>query len=418
MKLNFDGAMRKALALTSRQNLVEATKVIQHALSGGVGGPKTPPAPRDKAAPPSLPPPFRSALPSRPKEAAAAMPQKQAAAPKRQNDSAAPKPPAQGARKAPPIGEVLNLLHKGVVPLRNPGFKPHPRRTPEPPVPQGAQFLSRTYSGAPGSRDYKLFVPSDAKSRADGRGLPLILMLHGCAQNPDDFALGTRMNELAEKRGCLVVYPQQPTSANNLACWNWFNLKDQARDSGEPAILVALTREVMAEFDVDEDRVFVAGLSAGGAMAAILAATYPDVFDAAGIHSGLPYGAAADVGTAFNAMRNGAGGEPALPDGARVRTIVFHGDADRTVHPSNGELIVAAARAGLKAPVAKTQRGRSGSGVPYTRTIIAEKRGAPHIEHWTLDGIGHAWSGGNPDGSYTNPHGPDASGEMLRFFLD
>jgi poly(hydroxyalkanoate) depolymerase family esterase len=203
-----------------------------------------------------------------------------------------------------------------------------------------------------------------------------------------------------------------------MACWNWFDLKDQQRDSGEPGILAGMTREIMAEFGVDENRVYVAGLSAGGAMAAILAATYPDIFDGAGIHSGLPYGAATDMGSAFNSMRHGATGMATPSAGAGVRTIVFHGDADRTVHPSNGELIVAAARAELKAPIEKTQRGRSAGGMPYRRTVIVEKRGAPHVEHWTIEGMGHAWSGGHPDGSYTNQHGPDASGEMMRFFLD
>jgi poly(hydroxyalkanoate) depolymerase family esterase len=291
------------------------------------------------------------------------------------------------------------------------------RPAPQVPTPDGAQFLARAYAGPTGSREYKLFVPSDVKSRTKGRGIPLILMLHGCAQDPDDFALGTGMNELAETRGCLVAYPKQPTSSNNMACWNWFNLKDQARDSGEPGILAGITRAILAEFKVDEDRVYVAGLSAGGAMAAILAATYPDIFDGAGIHSGLPYGAASDVGSAFNSMRNGASVETASAR-SNVRTIVFHGDADRTVHPSNGELIVAAARAGLKAPVENTKRGRSSGGIDYARTVIADKRGAPQIEYWSLEGMGHAWSGGRPGGSYTNPRGPDASQEMLRFFLD
>lgn len=409
MKSILGGAVRRAAALTSRQNLTEATKVIQHALSGGVRGDRA--DVRHADAPQDL-------KSEQPKSAEAAI----------WNAFALPvlTPPkateaigaaVDGARKAAPMGEVLHLLQKGLVPVRTPGFTPHVRPAPEVPTPRGAQFLWRTHAGGAGSRDYKLFVPSNAKSRADGRGLPLIVMLHGCTQNPDDFALGTGMNVLAEKHGCLIAYPKQSTSSNNMACWNWFNLKDQARGSGEPAILAGIVREIMTEFAVDEDRVFVAGLSAGGAMAAILAATYPDLFAAAGIHSGLPYGAASDVGSAFNSMRQGASGETALAVETRVRTIVFHGDADRTVHPANGELIVAAARAGLGAATEKTLQGRSAGGVPYKRTVIADKRGAPHVEYWRLEGMGHAWSGGHPDGSYTNPHGPDASREMMRFFL-
>ncbi len=409
MKSILGGAVRRAAALTSRQNLAEATKVIQHALSGRAWGDRAEPA-RPNAQHEIEPEELKTAAPwsALASPSAFTLPKKEMA------PSAAA---IERARKAKPMGEVLHLLQTGLVPVRAPGFQPHVRPAPEVPTPSGAQFLSKTHAGAPGSRDYKLFVPSSAESRADGRGLPLIVMLHGCTQNPDDFALGTGMNALAEKYGCLVAYPKQPTSSNNMACWNWFNQKDQARDSGEPAIIAGMTREIMADFSVDPDRVFVAGLSAGGAMAAILAATHPDLFAAAGIHSGLPYGAASDVGSAFSSMRNGASGEAALALDTRVRMIVFHGDADRTVHPANGELIVAAARAGLKGATEKTLEGRSDGGVPYKRVIIADKGGAPHVEYWSLKGVGHAWSGGHPDGSYTNPQGPDASREMVRFFL-
>jgi poly(hydroxyalkanoate) depolymerase family esterase len=413
MKTILGGAMRKAAALTSRQNLAEATKVIQHALSGGARGGRAEAMHADAPQELKSEAPKPAVLPSAFAPPSALTPPK-AAAP----SAAFLEGVHEGARKAPPMGEVLHLLQKGFVPVRAPGFGPHVRPAPEVPTPPGAQFLSKTHAGSSGSRDYKLYVPSDAKSRVEGRGLPLIVMLHGCTQNPEDFALGTGMNELAEKRGCLVAYPKQPTSSNNMACWNWFNPKDQARDSGEAGIIAGIAREIMAQYSVDPARVFVAGLSAGGAMAAILAATYPDLFAAAGIHSGLPYGAANDVGSAFNSMRKGASSEAVLAVDSSVRTIVFHGDADRTVHPANGELIVAAARAGLRAATEKTLQGRSAGGVAYKRTVIAGKRGAPHVENWSLEGMGHAWSGGDPDGSYTNPNGPDASREMMRFFLD
>ncbi|ACK50180.1 esterase, PHB depolymerase family [Methylocella silvestris BL2] len=282
--------------------------------------------------------------------------------------------------------------------------------------PAGAQFVARSFTCAAGSRSYKLFVPSSA-AKSKRKAMPLIVMLHGCKQDPDDFARGTRMNVLAEEDGFLVAYPQQSGSSNHMGCWNWFNLKDQARDSGETAIIAGIAREVMAEFSVDPERVFVAGLSAGGAMAANLSMSYPDIFRAVGIHSGLPCGAATDVVSAFNAMRHGASTTGATPPEVNVRTIVFQGGADRTVHPSNADLIVAFASTGIKGAVETRERGAGKDGVSFERTIIADAKGVPQVEYWALEDLGHAWSGGHSTGSFTDPNGPDASREMLRFFM-
>jgi len=249
-------------------------------------------------------------------------------------------------------------------------------------------------------------------------------MLHGCTQDPDDFAVGTGMNRLAEEHGFIVAYPKQPMKANQAACWNWFSPADQIRDAGEPSIIAGITRTIIAEFNIDAKRVYVAGLSAGGAMAANMSATYPELYAATGIHSGLAHGSATDVVSAFAAMRSGSA--PAAPalrktrrKGAKegVRTIVFHGASDQTVHPSNAEVIFAEARAGLTHPAQVTQHGGSMGGRAYSRRVIVDANGVPHAEHWTIEGLGHAWSGGSPDGTYTDQHGPDASREMLRFFV-
>ena len=280
-------------------------------------------------------------------------------------------------------------------------------------LPEGAKFTEGAYSNPAGSRTYKLFVPSGYH----GRPLPLVVMLHGCTQSPDDFAAGTRMNFVAEEQNCLVVYPAQRSDANPSKCWNWFRRADQRRDEGEPSLIAGITRQVMQDYSVDPKRVFVAGLSAGGAAAAIMGATYSDLYAAVGIHSGLAYGAATDMPSAFAAMRQGRGdSRQAVPAGPTVPNIIFHGDRDTTVHPNNGALAVEQA-VGTTRTRKKVHRGQIPGGHGYTRTTHVDGE-REILEHWNIHGAGHAWSGGSPAGSYTDPEGPDATKEMLRFFLE
>jgi poly(hydroxyalkanoate) depolymerase family esterase len=277
--------------------------------------------------------------------------------------------------------------------------------------PPAESFTAGHFRNECGTRDYKLFEPA----RPDARALPLVVMLHGCTQDPDDFARGTRMNALARARGFLALYPAQSQRGNPQRCWNWFKHNHQARGKGEPGILAGMVRHVVATHDVDPARVYVAGLSAGGAMAAILGDAYPELFAAVGVHSGLPVGAANDVQSAFAAMGGGATAPRRLPKaGATPPTIVFHGDADATVNVVNGERVLLAA--GVTA-LDDVQRGASASGLPYSRRIWIGGQGAERGEQWTIHGAGHAWSGGDPGGTFTDPRGPDASAEMLRFFL-
>ncbi len=282
-----------------------------------------------------------------------------------------------------------------------------------PPLP-GGRFLSGSFTQTSGTRPYKLFIPGGAALAPR----PLLVLLHGCKQNPDDFAAGTRMNELAQSRGWVVLYPAQPQTANGSGCWNWFQSGDQKRERGEPAILAGMTRHVMATEHIDPRRVYVAGLSAGGAMAAILATTHPDLFAAVGIHSGLPHGAAHDLMTALSVMRQGPSYGSRL---AALPAIVFHGDKDRTVHPSNGEALIAQSGPtgqpqAVAGPPPRVEKGQVAGGRNYTRSIHLDAAGRPQAEHWVVHGAGHAWSGGSAAGSYTDPKGPDASAEMLRFF--
>lgn len=272
------------------------------------------------------------------------------------------------------------------------------------------QFLARSYTGDGGHGSYKLYLPNSY----EGTPMPLLVMLHGCTQSPDDFARGTGMNRLADQHGFLVAYPAQARTANITKCWNWFNPENQQR-GGEAALIAGMAREVIRDFAVRPGRVYVAGLSAGGAMAAILGAIYPDVFAAVGVHSGLARGAAHDMASAFVAMAQG--GETPEPDHPAVPTIVFHGDRDHTVNPANAARVLAQARGGGAPRAPKVTEGKTAGGVAYTRTTETGRDGRPALEYWAVHGAGHAWSGGNPEGSYTDPTGPDASREMLRFFM-
>lgn len=337
----------------------------------------------------------------------------------------------------PLMAEVLRLTRAGrlldatsLIQARLPGgfgtgnaaAPAHRADLPSPPPslpsarPSAALSLRRRHSGATGSLDYRLHVPAGG-----GAGLPVVVMLHGCTQTPEDFALGTGMTLLAAELGFVAVYPEQARSANGQLCWNWFRPGDQQRDRGEPAAIAGIVRDVLSETSADASRVYVAGLSAGGAAAAIMAARYPDLFAAVGIHSGLACGAARDVQSAFAAMRGAGAGAVAASDAAFVPTIVFHGDRDQTVHEGNGRRIVAAAATAAAAAgmrlTTSVETGRTAAGTAYRRETSVDDAGRARIEHWIIAGAGHAWSGGAAAGSYTNPAGPDASREMMRFFL-
>ena len=315
---------------------------------------------------------------------------------------AAPVPPApRVGRKG--LGETLRDLASRR--MQHAGTKPAAPVD----LPTGAEFLSLTHANPQGSRAYRLYVPA----RKPAGPMPLIVMLHGCTQSPEDFALGTGMNALAEEFGHLVAWPAQPQQANAQKCWNWFRPEDQGRDQGEPAVIAGIISDIVRDYPVDAGRVYVAGLSAGGAAAAIMGAAYPELIAAIGVHSGLPVGSAKDVVSAFAAMRSGSSGKDHRT-GAPV--IAFHGLADMTVHPSNGAAVIEQTVRGRQNLNTVSESGLSEGGRRYRRTRHEDKNGRSIAEHWEIDGASHAWSGGTARGSYTDPAGPDASREMLRFF--
>lgn len=310
----------------------------------------------------------------------------------------------------------------GAVPHREPPNEQSPQKP--------GSFNAYEFRGDAGSRAYKVYVPALAPAAPRA----MIVMLHGCTQSADDFAAGTQMNRLADEHGFLVVYPEQSSQANTSKCWNWFRPKDQVREAGEPSLIAGIVREVAHRQGVDPRRIFVAGLSAGAAMAVVLGETYPELFAGVGAHSGLPYGSAQDIPSAMAAMKGGRSGMPGLKSaagglgGARrkamqaVPVIVFHGDRDHTVHPTNGDTITQQARdahachAGSEMRVT-VEAGMAPGGRRFSRSVHADNQGQALIESWTVHGAGHAWSGGHASGSFTDGAGPNASAEMVRFFM-
>lgn len=395
--------MNEATRLTREGRLMEATSLLQRLLRGAV----VERAPAPNATPEAAKP--KTAAPLRKADVLDVQPEPGPAA-------AAAQAKSRDADKRSLLGKLLG--RKSASSGSPPPVTAEPVNAEEREV--RGSFLAASFSNEAGTRAYRLYVPGTYR----GRPAPLIVMLHGCTQSAEDFAKGTGMNAIAGEQGFLVAYPEQSKAANPNKCWNWFNPRDQMRDGGEPSIIAGITRDIAKAYAVDPARIFVAGLSAGGAAAAVMGATYPDLFAAVGVHSGLPAGSAKDVGSALAAMRSPK--DPSgLPQaatlhgrGRQVPAIVFHGDRDATVHPRNGQNVIMQSRTReWQSLRAVSHPGRVPGGHAYTRTDHHDAAGRVVLELWEIHGAGHAWSGGRPEGSYTDPLGPDASREMLRFFL-
>lgn len=366
MNSRIHGAMAEVMSRLKASDLAGATAAIRHALAGERRPAENPPGTAKRAA----------AAPA-------------SAAPRR-------------------LGDVIKILRAQRA--ATPPPPPRPQEDSEPG--DGAdRFAWRSHASAAGRLDYKLYVPTHR-----GRAPALVVMLHGCTQDPDDFARGTRMNGIAEEFGLVVAYPHQPRSGNARGCWNWFDPRHQSGDAGEPAMIAALARDLAAEFGIPPGRVFAAGLSAGAAMAEVLAETHPAVFAAVGLHSGLPHRSAHDVISAFAAMKGNGGGAPGGPGGRSSRKFILQGTADPTVSPANAEALFDRMQARYPRSKVVISESRSG-GRDCTRQILIAASGEAVAEYLRVDGAGHAWAGGDPAGSFAESEGPDASREMIRFFL-
>jgi poly(hydroxyalkanoate) depolymerase family esterase len=421
MSNEIQGGMAEAMRLMQEGDLAKATAVIQSALGGSSRGSRfAPVASPDVAGGADEPIDVESSVVEEASDSRVAA--------------------GRGPAASPRLFGSLPLSMPDGLSLTMPGGLPGlPGTSPRSPegdiapavVPTGGRFVERSYTNEAGTRSYKLYVPSGYI----GQEAPLVVMLHGCTQSPNDIAAGTYMNALAEEHIFLVAYPAQAQGANMNKCWNWFKASDQQRGRGEPSLVAGITRQIIDEYNVADGRVYVAGMSAGGAMAAIMAETYPDLYAAVGVHSGLAPGAAHDMPSAFAAMHQGGPATPrrnvptatATGESARiVPAIVFHGDHDKTVHPRNADHLLehyCAAKttrsrdeAGGSTPGGMVRQGQVPGGHAYTRTTYRDAGGRDIVERWTVHGLGHAWSGGSSSGSYTDPKGPDASAEMVRFF--
>lgn len=284
------------------------------------------------------------------------------------------------------------------------------------------EFLTREIETPDGPRRYKVYVPSKYDKL---RPAPLIVVLHGCTQDPDDIAKGTRFNALAEEKRFIVAYPEQPQKYNGLKCWNWFDRNHQLREKGEPALIAAITQRVMNDYSIDARRVYIAGVSAGAAMALTTAYAYPEIFAAAGLHSGIAYGAVTSIADALGAMHGGAKDPAALPQAVvtgmgsarHFPAIVFQGKSDKSVNFVNGDQVVSQLSELYQPPLKRLSESLGeANGYHFTKRIYGN--GRPLIEEWIVDELGHAWSGGSKDGTYTDSSGPDATSEMVRFFFE
>src|SRR5580700_10108234 len=368
-------AMAEATRLTRQGRLAEATALIQQTLASAAVTQRTPDTPSAGQETGSTPGRYPAT------------------------------PPALPAGRGPQRRRALPgwFTRRRALPNRDARDLRHPLRPAAPAVNRSAarfEAFSYTHAGGP---------------------LPLVVMLHGGTQDAAIFAAATGMNDLAERQGFLVAYPEQPPSANAGKYWNWFVPGHQRRDAGEPSLIAGITRQVTERHGADATRVYVAGFSAGGAMAAVMAAVYPDLYAAAGVHSGLPYAAAGNTASAFAAMKQGPS-RPARLLARSVPLIVFHGDRDATVVPANAAGLIDDALAAARpdgrprTPPTAVTTGQVPGGHAYTRTRYQDPAGAALAELWTVHQSGHAWSGGVPHGSYTDPRGPDASAELIRFF--
>ena len=291
-------------------------------------------------------------------------------------------------------------------------------------------LVKGSYTGPDGTLSYEVYVPSGYVAE---RRVPLIVALHGCSENAEQFRQVTRFDELAEAKNAIVVFPDKSSYADSTSCWNWFKTSHMQRGTGEPALIAGVVDKVRQNYAIDDRRIYATGLSAGGAMASVMSATYPDVFAAAGVGSGCEYAAGASCAGYRGIDPEDAGQRAYQAMGTQARevpVIVFQGDQDKTVPEVNAEQLVqqwqatddwaddGARNSTIPAdPVKVKDPAPSGGGHTYTVRDYADGQGNELIQFWVVHGMGHAWSGGCDCEAYADTNGPNESAAMYAFFM-
>jgi len=305
---------------------------------------------------------------------------------------------------------------------------------------EAGRIESGSYYSFNGMRSYKVFLPSNHSESTNHGKIPVIIALHGCMQDSESFAAGTRLNEWAEKLGFAVYYPEQSKFFNIYNCWNWFLPTNQMKNTGEAELIMGGLKKVTREFSLNKDKTFLLGMSSGGAVVSILANCYPRSFQAVATHHGTMYKAASDVFSAKEVVYNGSKIAPEVaaakgyscsgftPKKNPLPAVIIHGSRGavmRAIHATQVESELRIFNDYLDNGIRDNSLDDEMTFEKFTPdnlysydVVTWSHRGRPYIKRYMIETLGHAWSGGDNQYEFNDPHGPDATKIILDFFSE